>query len=268
MGHWRVFLGNHYLGNHYLGNHYFTKFSLSALVMNLALLLVALLGASGASAGDDWQRLTVDRALGDWGEKRGEWVAVGAVASAAANPKALTHQPGEGVLWNGPKGRTVNLFTAASHGDLEFQGEFLVPQGSNSGIYFQGRYEIQVLDSWGVAKPTYSDCGGIYQRWENERGFEGHAPRVNASKAPGEWQTFHVIFRAPRFDAARKKIAPARFVKVVHNDKLIHENVDVNGPTRAAAYQDEASVGPIMLQGDHGPVAFRNLRWRPLRQTP
>jgi hypothetical protein len=128
-----------------------------------------------------------------------------------------------------------------------------------------GRYEIQVLDSWGVEKPKHGDCGGIYQRWDNKRkpkGFEGHPPRVNASKAPGEWQTFGVVFRAPRFGADGKKTQNARFIKVVHNGQVVHENVEVTGPTRAAAFGDEKPKGPLMFQGDHGPVAYRNMRIR------
>lgn len=193
-------------------------------------------------------------------DKTGDWQVAGSVPVDQSNPKLFAIQPGEGILVNGKTGRTVNLFTKGEHGDVEAHVEFVVPQGSNSGIYFQGRYEIQVLDSFGVTKPKYSDCGGIYQRWADGKGFEGHAPKVNASKAPGEWQTFDVTFRAPRFDAAGKKIENARFVKVVHNGKLIHENVEVTGPTRAAAFGDEQPKGPIMLQGDHGPVAYRDLR--------
>jgi hypothetical protein len=87
---------------------------------------------------------------------------------------------------------------------------------------------------------------------------------VNASLPPGQWQTFDVVFRAPRFDASGKKTRSARFVKVAHNGKLIHENVEVTGPTRAATYNDEKPTGPLMLQGDHGPVAYRNVRVRPL----
>jgi len=81
---------------------------------------------------------------------------------------------------------------------------------------------------------------------------------MNASKPPGEWQTFDITFRAPRFDATGKKIENARFVKVVHNGKVIHENVSVTGPTRSPAFEKEGVSGPIILQGDHGPVAFRN----------
>ncbi|HLF95430.1 MAG TPA: family 16 glycoside hydrolase, partial [Planctomycetota bacterium] len=84
-------------------------------------------------------------------------------------------------------------------------------------------------------------------------------------KAAGEWQSFDVVFLAPRFDAAGKKTANARFVKVTHNGQVIHEEVEVTGPTRAGAWEDEKPLGPIMLQGDHGPVAFRNLRVRPLK---
>ncbi len=134
------------------------------------------------------------------------------------------------------------------------------PKGSNSGVYFQARYEIQILDSWGVEHPKYGDCGGIYERWKDNQGFEGRPPRVNASREPGEWQSFDVIFRAPRFDAAGGKIANARFVKVIHNGTVVHENVEVTGPTRASTFEDEKPLGPLMLQGDHGPVAYRNLR--------
>ena len=73
-----------------------------------------------------------------------------------------------------------------------------------------------------------------------------------------------MTFRAPCFDGLGKKTANACFVKVVHNGKVIHENVEVTGPTRAAMYEDEKPTGPIMLQGDHGPVAYRSVRVRPL----
>jgi hypothetical protein len=101
----------------------------------------------------------------------------------------------------------------------------------------------------------YGDCGDIYNT---------AAPRTNVCKAPGEWQTCDVVFRAPRFDASGKKTANARFVKVVFNGTVIHENVEVKGPTTASLGGAEKPEGPVMLQGDHGPVAFRNLRLKPL----
>jgi len=182
-----------------------------------------------------------------------------------ANNRQLVARPGTGVLLNGPKGQTRNLLSKYEHGDVEAHVEFMVPTGSNSGVYFQGRYEIQILDSWGVKELKHGDCGGIYERWENEKGFEGHAPRINASRPPGQWQTFDVVFRGPRFDANGKKVANAKFIKVVHNGKVVHENVEVTGPTRAATFDDEKPTGPLMLQGDHGPVAYRNIWLRPIK---
>ena len=202
-----------------------------------------------------------------WRQPTGEWMTAEAVGVDASNPTRFVIQPGAGLLVNGREGRTVNLLSEYEHGDVEAHIEFVVPRNSNSGVYFQGRYEIQILDSWGVKNPTYSDCGGIYERWDNRnnRGYEGHAPKVNASRPPGEWQTFDVVFRAPRFDAHGRKTQNARFVKVVHNGTIIHENVSLAGPTRAAAFEyDEKPTGPLMLQGDHGPIAFRNLRLKPV----
>jgi hypothetical protein len=136
----------------------------------------------------------------------------------------------------------------------------MVPKGSNSGVYFQGRYEVQILDSFDVAEPKYGDCGGIYRAAD----FSGQPPRVNASRAPGQWQTYDVIFRAPRFDADGKKTSNAKFLEVKHNGVVIHVNVEVPRPTIAASFSDEKPSGPLMLQGDHGPVAYRNIWWKPI----
>ncbi len=95
-----------------------------------------------------------------------------------------------------------------------------------------------------------------------------HPPRVNASRAPGQWQTFDIIFCAPRFDKNGRKISNARFEKVVHNGIAVHEDVELTGPTRASAYNDEKPFGPLMLQGDHGPVAYRNIRIAPAGANP
>ena len=129
-----------------------------------------------------------------------------------------------------------------------------------------GRYEVQILDSFGKsdAEMKHGDCGGIYERWDDtkekkeEKGFEGTPPSANASAAPGTWQTYQILFRAPRFDTNGEKIENARFLKVVHNGTVIHENVEVTGPNRGGM-EPEVAEGPIKIQGDHGPVAFRKL---------
>jgi hypothetical protein len=203
--------------------------------------------------------------LSTWKEPLGAWSVVGAVKVDAAQPKQFSSEPGQGVMLSSAAGKSANLISNAEHGDAEIHVEFNVPQGSNSGIYLQGRYEIQVFDSFGKAEIAEHDCGAIYQRWDPSRGkgnegYEGHTPKVNASKAPGEWQSFDITFRAPRFDASGKKIENAKFIKVVHNGQIIHENVEMTGPTRGSKFEDEAAKGPIVIQGDHGPVAYRNLK--------
>ncbi|MDP6358604.1 MAG: DUF1080 domain-containing protein [Planctomycetota bacterium] len=222
-----------------------------------------------ACSEDAWINLVADGGVSHW-RTPGDWTEVGEVSKDPANERKLTVKEGKDVIYNGPRGRTRNLLSKIEHGDIEAHIEFMVPKGSNSGIYFMGRYEIQVLDSYGRKTVKHGDAGGIYQRWDSKRGkgkqgFEGHPPRVNASKAPGEWQTFELIFRAPRFGPDGQKTANGKFVKVVLNGQVIHENVEVTGPTRAATYRDEKPKGPIMLQGDHGPVAYRNIRIRNLK---
>ncbi len=196
------------------------------------------------------------------------WSIAGRVISDHTERHHLETKEGTGILVNQNDDQARdNLFTQWEHGDLELDLEVMVPKGSNSGIYLQGRYEIQLFDSWGKQDPAHSDCGGIYQRWdesrpEGQRGYEGHAPRSNASKAPGLWQHFYIVFRAPRFDETGEKLSNAMFEKVELNGVLIHENVALFGPTRAAAFEDEAAEGPLMIQGDHGPVALRNIRYK------
>ena len=181
-------------------------------------------------------------------------------------PQQLIALPGPGNrIANGPKGGITNIVTTRKFGDIELYVEFLIPAKSNSGVYLQGLYEVQVYDSFGVEHLQYADCGGIYERWIDNKGVGGTAPMVNASRRPGEWQSFHIWFRAPKFDAAGKKISNATFIRVLYNGRLVHENVEAPGPTRSGLEIPEAATNPLMLQGDHGPVAYRNIYWRPLR---
>jgi len=154
-----------------------------------------------------------------------------------------------------------NITTKQQFTDFQLHLEFNVPlmpnaQGQargNSGVYMQGSYEIQVLDSYGL-KLGLGDCGAIY-------GVS--VPMVNACKPPGEWQTFDVLFHAPQFDANGNKTANAR-MSVLQNGIWTQDNVEVPGPTTAAMQRDVTKPGPLMLQ-DHGcPVRYRNTWLRPL----
>lgn len=231
-----------------------------------ALLGLVLMATVAQAAEGPWTELLPGKDFSAWRKPVGEWIMVGDVSLDQKDKQRLTSKPGAAAALNGTQGRTSDLLSAQEFGDVEAHIEFLIPAKSNSGVYFMGRYEVQVYDSFGVAKDKYPgiECGGIYPRWVNNHEEEGHSPRVNASRAPGEWQTFDVVFRAPRFDASGKKIRNAVFVKVVHNGQVIHENVEVTGPTRAARFDDEKPTGPLLLQGDHGPVTYRSVRLRPL----
>lgn len=226
--------------------------------------------------GSGWASLLNGRDLAGWRAELGwhgvpgrlnEWVTTASVLLSREDPKVLAAvpQPG-GVIVNGVETHTTNLVSERTFGDVELYLEFMVAKGSNSGVYLHGLYEVQILDSFGKSGPLkYGDAGGIYEQVDkNNRGFGGTPPRVNASRAPGEWQFYHIRFRAPRFDASGNKTAHAKFEKVVYNGKLVHENVESGGPTRSALEVPEAPHNPIMLQGDHGPVAFRNIYWRPI----
>jgi len=191
-----------------------------------------------------------------------EWCVAGSVKPRADDPKLFEIEDGEGLLLNGPTGRTANIWTSSEFGDCELSVEFVVPEGSNSGIYLMGRYEIQILDSWGADELKYNTCGGIYCRWIDEKPVGGQAPRVNASRPPGEWQSYMVTFRAPVFEDGIK-VQNAVFERVVWNGQVIHEGVEMKGPTRGGL-EPESATGPLMLQGDHGPVAYRNIKMRDL----
>lgn len=150
-------------------------------------------------------------------------------------------------------GGGVDLFSEPKFGDGTYEIEIMVPKGSNSGLYLMGEYEIQILDSFGKPKVGPGDLGGIYG---------AAAPLTNAAKKPGEWQKFIIDYQAPKF-ADGKKTANAKVLKVTLNGQVIHENVEIKGVTGGALTGKEAATGPLMIQGDHGTVALRNIKFIP-----
>ena len=178
------------------------------------------------------------------------------VGAASVNDKgALVFKQGGGELVNTVAGG-IDIYTEQEFGDCRVEVEVMVPKGSNSGIYLMGRYEVQVFDSFGRDKLTGGDMGAIYSI---------AVPKINACKKFGEWQKYVIDFQAPRFDGT-KKTANANFKKVVLNDQVIHENAEVlKGATGGALVNNEVPVGPLLFQGDHGTVAFRNVRITPTK---
>jgi hypothetical protein len=156
--------------------------------------------------------------------------------------------------------RKNGISTKQSFGDCQLHVEFATPsevKGSgqgrgNSGIYMMGRYEVQILDSF--ENKTYFDgqCGALYKQ---------QPPTVNASRRPGEWQSFDIIFEAPHFDDTGHVTKPA-IVTVLHNGVLIQNHVALQGTTsyfKAPEYEPHPSKQPIQIQFHGNPVRFRNI---------
>lgn len=153
--------------------------------------------------------------------------------------------------------RTGDIVTQQKFTDFMLHLEWMEPDmpdakgqaKGNSGVYLQGRYEVQVLDSYGIEVPGKGDCGAIYDQF---------APLVNACKPALEWQTYDVIFRAARLDDSGNVVNQAR-VTLLQNGMVIHNNVEVLGPTGGAIDDKVGEPGPLLLQ-DHGNlVKYRNI---------
>jgi hypothetical protein len=227
---------------------------------------VLFLAAVAAGRGDESGSIAMSKELAAFQKPKENWSTCGNVRRDPKNRRKLAIEEGKGVLVS--DGRGVDLRTKKSYRDCQVEVDFMIPQGSNSGVKLNGCYEIQIYDSWKKDRVTGSDCGGIYPRGEYLPFYhtidDGTPPKVNACREPGQWQTLKIKFHSPRFDAKGKKIASARFDRVELNGILIQENAEVKYPTGAAWHNPENSEGPVLLQGDHGPVAFRNLRIKPL----
>jgi hypothetical protein len=245
--------------------------------------------AADAPASEGWKPLFNGKDLSGWTalnpKAKKVWVACDDVRLDPKDPARLLPVGAGGspsaAMLCGDDGRGSNLATVDHYYDYELHVEFTVPKGSNSGVYNRGLFEIQVFDSFGKPTVGFHDCGALYER---------AYPKENLSKPPGEWQSFDITMKG-------KKLS------LVWNGKSVYKDIDVRqGETDRAAFErlnqenagkpadlrvkfeekdgkyvgffgeggTRASLpgpdrpGPIMLQGDHGPVAYRNLRIRSL----
>ncbi|MFM8272123.1 MAG: DUF1080 domain-containing protein [Gemmata sp.] len=224
-----------------------------------------------APAGAGW----VDLMRPDvWRKVDEKWVFTDAVKlgpdpKGKADVRLKAEKKDGGSIWvNGETGRLPNLITKEAYGDCEIHIEFLIAKGSNAGVKFHEVYEIQIADSHGKKDLTGSDLGGIYPRANLEKGGyldKGVPPKVNAARPAGEWQTLEAVWKSPRFDTKGEKVASAVMVKATLNGELIHENVEVKTPTGGNWAKKETATGSFMVQTDHGPTAFRNMKIRALK---
>ena len=236
-------------------------------VRTLLLVSAGALGALGASAalqreyksGVVWP----EPALVTPGEKPGD---PPSDATVLFDGKDLSKWHG-GDKWEVKDGYAVvkggDVTTKDAFGDYQLHVEFATPEevkGSgqgrgNSGVFLANRYEVQVLDSYG--NKTYFDgqCGSLYKQTP---------PMVNACKKPGEWQTYDIIFTAPRFDESSTEAKPVTpgYVTVLHNGVAVHNHFELQGNTnydRPAAYERHPLKQPIRLQNHGNPVRYRNI---------
>lgn len=221
----------------------------------LSLSTFLFVSAFALEAGDAKAPNLIKNSLDGWktrGGKPGKWK-LGIAGIDEKNPGKITYKEAdkkEGLELVNDGSGGVDIWTEEKFGDATIMVEVMVPKGSNSGIYVMGEYEVQVLDSFGKSKVGPGDMGGLYG---------ASAPKVNASKKPGEWQEFIIEYQAPRYEGG-KKVSNMKFLKITLNGQVIHENVEMKGPTPSGVTGKEAATGPVMFQGDHGPVAYRNLR--------
>jgi len=210
-------------------------------------------GASPGAAPSDAVILFDGKDLSNWEERR----------DLNSPPKAPTWKVENGYFEEVPG--TGSLFSKAKFGDCQLHVEWAAPveirgagqNRGNSGVLVMGRYEIQVLDSWN--SPTYADgqAGAIYGQWP---------PLVNAARRPGEWQTYDIVFEAPRFEGERL-VKPAYFT-VFHNGIVLHNHKEVMGPMvhrKLPAYAPHGLAEPLMLQQHGTRVRYRNIWYRPLQ---
>ena len=152
--------------------------------------------------------------------------------------------------------RTGDIMTKEVFGDCFLHVEFRIPDmpeaegqaKGNSGVYIHGRYEVQVLDSYGL-EPGKGDCSAVY---------DCHAPLFNACKPATEWQTYDIYFRAPRYNEKGERTECAR-ATIIQNGICVQNNILLHQATPGGYTEDPVKEGPLMLQ-DHGnPVSFRNV---------
>jgi hypothetical protein len=241
-----------------------TIISTSLWTFSLTFILFAGAAAWGAEAevAVGGQSLFNGKDLSGWkfSNKQQElWKVVSTVSYDTKEPNNLQiagdGSDGKGIMFRAQheEGYGANVYTERTFGDCEVHVEFMIPKKANSGVYLMGQYEVQILSDVGVdpKKIGLHNTGAIYVT---------KPPSSVPLKPYGEWNTYDIVFQAPRFDADGKKTQNAKFISVVLNGVKVQENVDTPKPTGGQLPGGEKAKGPLMLQGDHGCVAFRNIR--------
>lgn len=188
------------------------------------------LDAEHAPTGDGWTSLIDHDSLKGWEQRHTD------------RPMSWTASNGVLINFSSHDAHGTDIYTKEKFEDFEVYYEYLVAQRSNSGLYLRGRYEIQILDNRDEKPAPHTD-GGFYSV---------AAPATDASKGAMKWQSVYA------------KLV-GKTVTVIHNGKTIHDKIELPRPTGGHLDNDVDKPGPIMIQGDHGSLAVRNLHIRPIK---
>lgn len=192
------------------------------------------------------------------------WHIVGNVIADIKKSNTFTYSAGNGLLMNFPNATMNNdLFTTQKFGDVDIELDCMMAKESSSAIYLQGRYKINLIDSWGVAIPTSADMGGIAKRVDGKKSkdqpnFDGKEPRQNVAKAAGLWQHLKISFLAPRFVNGVKK-ENAKIIRMELNGMLIQKDIELSGTTEGSISKTEVPEDALRFQGGQGMIAFKNI---------
>jgi hypothetical protein len=158
----------------------------------------------------------------------------------------------------------TDLASRLEFGDLDTSFSFQLPRGGSARLWIQGRYGIRLSDSAGVVELGLEDCGALEPGASGA--FAGKRPDFHAFRGAGEWHGLTLRFQAPRFDAEGKKLSPARLQRLMIDDVLLQDEIELPEPSAGAPLPGEAERGPLVLEGGAGEIAVRN--WIARQRTP
>jgi hypothetical protein len=187
------------------------------------------------------------------------WSAVADLVTTPDKFESFKKSAGAGILVGEAQNKESFLATKSSYGDSEVEFDFLVGKGAVASVLLQGRYRLNLSDSWAQLTSSFNGLGGIGQQNAGDSsGFSGLAPLMNVAKAPGLWQHVRIRFRAPQFGTGSKTLN-AVFEEVLINGCLVQQNAELQGASANARSAKEEVSGPLVFSATNGVLAIKNL---------
>lgn len=228
-------------------------------------LIAVCAGYTGYAFGQSAAPLPISLKLDAFDKPGKNWIAASAVSSDFSKIQNIKYTKGGDIILNTSKKDGSDLVSVQEFGDAEINLDFMVANSSNSTIYLEGRYGIKLADSWTKQNPTLADLGAIEQT--QSKTSEGVAPFMNVARAPGLWQHLKIKFRAPVFTNG-VKTKNARLEEVSINGVIVQLESELTGPTENSVFKDEKALGPLVIKGNDGLIAFSNITYNPLMPLP